>query len=91
MVIAIIEIIVDDDDRPIVPTQRRPTDIIMPPIPVHPGRTPMASGNPVPAQTEPPVPPSVMINTPAPGLVRNPGPAAGWIPEPSPVIIGSPV
>ena len=91
MLIAIIEIIVDDDDRPIVPAQRTPADIIMPPIPVDPGGTPMAGGNPVPAQAESPVPPSIMINTPAPGLIRDPGPAADWIPGPSAIIIGSPV
>lgn len=89
--IAVIKMVVDDDDRTIVPTEWAPADIVVSVIPMNPGRSPGAGGNPVPAQTEAPVPASVVIDAPAPGLVGNPGPAADRIPGPPPVIVGPPI
>lgn len=89
--VAIIKIIVDDDDRAVVPAERTPADIIVAPIPVNPSRTPMTVGNPIPPQPQTPMPAAVMIDTPAPGLGRNPGPAAERIPDPAAIIIGPPI
>jgi hypothetical protein len=89
--IPVIKIVVDDNNRVVVPAKRAPADIIISPIPVDPSRSPMIGGDPVPAQSQPPMPPAVMINTPAPGLIRNPGPADDGIPDPSSVIIGPPI
>jgi hypothetical protein len=89
--ITVIKMVVDDDDRTIVPAERAPADIVISIIPMHPGRAPGAVGNPVPAQTEPPLPASVVIYAPAPGLIRNPGPTADRIPGPPPLIVGPPI
>jgi hypothetical protein len=90
-IVAVVKIVVDDDNRAVVPAERAPTDVIIAIVPVNPGRSPMIGGDPVPAQSHPPVPAAVVVSTPAPGLIRNPAPAAGRIPEPSSVIIGPPI
>jgi hypothetical protein len=64
--ITAVKMIVDDDHRIAVKTQRAPADIIISPMPVNPGRPPMDGGNPIPAESKPPVPSSVMIDTPTP-------------------------
>ncbi len=91
MMVAVIKIIVDDDNRSIVPTQGAPSNIIVAPIPMDPSRTPITGGNPVPAETKTPVPSAIMVNTPSPGFVGHPGPAANRIPNPATVIIGTPI
>lgn len=90
-VIAIIEVVVDEDHRAIVPAQGGPTVIIMTPVPMHPGGTPGMMGDPVPAEAQPPVPAAVMGGTPAPGFVGNPGPTAERIPGPAAVVVGAPI
>lgn len=92
VVIIIVEVVVDDDNRPIVPTQRAPANkIIIPPIPIHPGRAPNGVGDPVPAKPQPPMPSSVMVRAPSPRLIRYPIPAAEGIPDPSPIIVRPPI
>lgn len=90
-IIAVVKIVVDDYNRAVIPAERAPADVIISMIPVDPSRSPMIGGDPVPAQSQPPMPSAVMVNTPAPGLIRNPGPADDRIPEPSSVIIGPPI
>jgi hypothetical protein len=90
-VVAVIEIVVDDDHRVVVPAQRSPAAIVMTPVPMHPGGTPGIVGDPVPAETQPPVPAAVVVGAPAPRLVGDPGPAANRIPDPAAVVIGSPI
>lgn len=48
-VIAVIKIVVYDDDGTVVPTERAPTDMIISMVPVDPGRSPVIRGDPVPA------------------------------------------
>lgn len=91
MVITIVEIVIEDDDGPVMPAQRAPAVIIVSPVPMHPGRTPGVVRNPVPAQAQPPVPSSIMVCAPAPRFIRNPVPAAKRIPDPAAVIIGPPI
>jgi hypothetical protein len=90
-IVAVVKIIVDNDHRPVVPAERAPADIIIAIVPVHPSRSPMIGGNPVPAQSHSPVPAAVVVSAPAPGLIRKPGPAARRIPQPSSIIIGPPI
>jgi hypothetical protein len=85
-----VEMVVDDDHRTIVITQRTPAEIIGPVIPVHPGRPPSPGRNPIPAQAKPPVPSAVMGYTPSPRLIRAPRPPADRVPNPSSIIIGPP-
>ena len=85
-----IKLVVDDDHRAIVVTQRAPTDIIDSMIPVYPGWPPSPGRDPVPTQADTPVPSAIMGNTPSPWLIRAPCPPADWIPNPSSVVIRSP-
>ena len=91
LIVSLINIIIDNDHRPVIVAKRTPGNIIGIIIPVNPGRSPANCGNPVPAKAEPPVPPPVMVNGPAPGFSRNPGPANTWIPGPTPDQIWTPV
>jgi hypothetical protein len=61
-VVAIIEVIVPDDTRVVVPAERAPAAVVIAPVPVHPGRPPSIMGDPIPAKAEPPAPASVMVN-----------------------------
>ena len=88
---AVIEVVIDDDHRPVVPAQGRPAAVVIAPIPVHPAGAPVTLGDPVPAQAQSPVPAPVVIGAPAPRLIGDPAPAASGIPEPAAVIIGPPV
>jgi hypothetical protein len=90
-VIAVIEVVVDDDHRIVIPAQGSPAAIIMTPVPMHPGGTPGMMGDPVPAETQPPVPAAIVVGAPAPRLIGNPGPAASRIPEPAAVVVGAPI
>jgi hypothetical protein len=47
--------------------------------------------NPVPTQTQSPLPSPVVINTPSPRLIGNPCPAHERIPDPSSIIIRPPI
>ncbi len=47
--IAVVKIIVMDDDGTVVPAERAPADMIISMIPVNPSRSPMIGGDPVPA------------------------------------------
>jgi len=47
--IAVVKIIVMDDDGTVVPAERTPADMIISMIPLDPGRSPMIGGDPVPA------------------------------------------
>jgi hypothetical protein len=89
--VAVIKIVIDDDDGTVVPAERTPADIIISIIPMDPGRSPMIGGDPVPAQSQPPVPSPVMISAPTPRLVRDPVPAAAGVPDPSAIIIRPPI
>jgi len=73
-----------------VVVQRTPTDIIVSPVPVHPAGSPKPGRNPIPTKTPSPVPSTVMVHRPSPGVIRNPIPTNNRIPDPSSVIIGSP-
>jgi hypothetical protein len=90
-VVMSVKIVVDDDHRISVITQRAPAHIIVPPVPMNPGRAPNAMRYPVPAQAQPPVPSAIVVNTPSPRFVGNPCPARKRIPDPSPIIVGPPV
>jgi hypothetical protein len=65
---AIIEPIVEDQARSVVVAERRPADVVISPAPVDPTRAPNGRGDPVPAQSEPPMPAAVMISAPSPWL-----------------------
>ena len=90
IVIAAVITIVENHSRIPVITQGTPPIMIIPMIPMHPGRAPMSSGYPIPAQAQPPLPPSIMGNTPAPGVIRNPSPTYDRIPYPAAVPVGAP-
>lgn len=67
-VIPAVEVVVNDDDRVVVVAQGRPGHVMGIPVPVDPGRTPIPGGNPVPSETQPPVPAAVAIDAPTPRL-----------------------
>jgi hypothetical protein len=90
IVITPIKIVVDDDHRTVIVTQRAPPDIVISAIPMDPGRSPVPGGDPIPSQAKSPMPATVVRNAPAPRFIRNPCPAANRIPGPSPVIIRAP-
>jgi hypothetical protein len=90
-IIAIVKIVVDDNNRMVVPAKRAPADIIIAMIPVDPARSPMIGGNPVPAQSQPPVPSSVVVSAPTPGLIGNPVPATAGVPDPPSIVIRPPI
>jgi hypothetical protein len=87
----VVEIVVDDDDGPVVPAERAPADITLVVPPVDPGGAPVMMGDPVPAEADPPMPPSVVVDGPAPRFERYPIPADHGIPDPSAVKVGPPV
>jgi len=91
IMIPVIKVVVHYDYRPVVPAKRAPTDIVIMPPPVDPCRPPVMMRNPVPAESEPPVPAAVMINGPSPGLRRNPGPSDHRVPDPAAVKVWPPV
>lgn len=91
IIIASVKTVVDDDSRVTVITQWTPADIITTPIPMNPGRPPMAGGDPVPSQPETPMPTTVMVDTPAPGFIRDPIPADDGIPDPAAVVVRAPI
>jgi hypothetical protein len=90
-IIAVVKIVIDDNNRMVVPAERAPAEIIISMIPVDPSRAPMIGWNPVPAQSQPPMPSSVMVSAPAPRLIRNPVPAAAGVPGPPSIIIRPPI
>jgi hypothetical protein len=92
-VVAVIEMVVEDDGRTVIVAQSAPAVVVISMVPMNPGRapTPMILGNPVPAEAKPPAPSAVMGCAPAPWLVRNPGPADDRIPDPAAVVIGPPI
>jgi hypothetical protein len=92
-VVAVMEIVVDEDGRTVVVAQSAPAEVVISMIPMNPGRapTPMIVGYPVPAQAKSPAPSAVMGCAPAPRLVRNPGPADDRIPDPAAVVIRPPI
>jgi hypothetical protein len=61
-VVAIIEVIVPDNTGVVVPAERAPAAVVIAPVPVHPGRTPVILGDPIPTQAEPPAPAAVMVD-----------------------------
>jgi hypothetical protein len=91
VVSAIIEVVVDEKDGPVIPAERAPADVIVVPPPVDPGRAPVIVGDPIPAQAEAPVPSPVVVDRPSPGLGGHPGPAHDGIPDPAAIEIGPPV
>jgi hypothetical protein len=90
-VVAVIKVVVVDHDGVIVPAERTPAEIIVAMVPMDPGRPPGMMGNPVPAQTQSPVPPAIVVDGPAPALIGNPGPAARRIPVPVSIVIRTPI
>jgi hypothetical protein len=90
VIIPIVKVVVKDDNRTIVITQRTPADIIHPAIPVHPGRPPTPGRDPIPSQAESPVPSAIMGNTPSPRLIGTPCPATDRVPDPSSMVVGPP-
>jgi hypothetical protein len=60
-------------------------------IPVDPARTPDPVGNPIPTEPKPPVPSSIMVNAPSPGIRGYPIPTYNRIPDPSSIIIRPPI
>jgi len=88
---AVVEMVIDDDDRPVVIAEGAPAHEIMVVIPVDPGRAPVDPRDPIPAQVDPPVPPAVMGGAPAPGFGRDPGPSDDGIPGPPAEIVGPPI
>ena len=68
LIISFINIIIDHHHRPVVVAQRAPANIVSVIIPADPGWPPVNRRDPVPAEAQPPVPSSVMINSPAPGF-----------------------
>jgi hypothetical protein len=91
VVVAVVKAVVDKQSGAVVPSQGAPADVVAIPPPVHPGRTPVAPGDPVPAEAETPVPAAVMVDRPAPRLGRDPGPADDGVPGPTAVVIGPPI
>ena len=91
VIVTVIKDVVDDDNSAIIIAQRYPTYIVVAPVPTNPGWSPNSGGNPVPAQTDIPMPASKMEGHPAPAFVRHPSPAAERQPDPAAMIIGSPV
>lgn len=87
--IAII-VIVDDHPWIAMVAQRTPAVVIDPMIPGHPRRPPVTGRDPVPAQAKAPLPPSVVVNAPAPGIIGDPGPSTDRIPQPASVTVRSP-
>lgn len=90
VIIASVEVVVDDDGRIAVIAERTPTDIIGSTVPVNPCRSPAPCRNPVPTQACPPVPTTIVSDAPSPGIIGNPGPADDGIPHPTAAVIGSP-
>ena len=90
VVIAAVIVIVENHSRIPVITQGAPTIMVIPLIPMHPGRPHMSGGNPIPSQSQAPLPPSIMGDTPAPGVIRNPSPTYDRIPFPATVAVGTP-
>ena len=89
-IIPAVKVIVHNDDRITIVTDRTPTDIGRPAVPMYPGGSPATTWNPVPSQSKPPVPSPVMADAPTPGFVRNPAPTEGQMPAPSSIVIGPP-
>jgi hypothetical protein len=85
-----IKIVVADDNRIAVVTDRTPTDVVVSTVPVDPCWTPRTPRDPVPPQTKPPVPSAIMADAPSPRRIGNPGPATDWVPQPSSIVIRSP-
>lgn len=89
--VAVVEMVVNDDDRAVIVAEGAPPYVIIVRIPADPGRAPVDPRDPIPAQVDPPVPSAVMGRAPAPGFRRDPGPADDGIPDPSTEIVGSPI
>jgi hypothetical protein len=89
--VAIIEIVVDENTGVVIPAQWTPAAVIISPVPMDPSRAPGAMRYPIPAQAEPPAPAAVMVDGPAPRLRGDPGPTAQRIPIPVTVIVRPPV
>jgi hypothetical protein len=89
--VAVIEMVIDDDDRAVIIAEGAPAHVIMIIIPVDPGRAPVGPRDPIPAQVRPPVPPAVMGGAPAPGFRGDPGPTDDGIPGPSAEIVRPPI
>lgn len=47
--VAVVEVIVIEDTRVVVPAEGAPAAVVIAPVPMHPGRTPGMMGNPIPA------------------------------------------
>jgi hypothetical protein len=91
IVMTVVKMIVDEQDRPVVPAEGAPADVIVVPPPMDPGRAPLMPGDPVPPEAEAPVPAAVVVDRPAPGLRGYPGPADDGVPDPAAVEVRPPV
>jgi len=90
VIIPAIKSVVDDDSWIVIVTQRAPGYIVIPTMPMYPGRSPISGRYPIPAKTDSPVPTAIMGNAPSPGLIRDPSPSTDGIPDPPALIIRSP-
>ena len=88
--VTVIVDIVDDYTGTIVVAERCPAPMVIGSIPVNPTRAPVCCGDPIPPDSQPPMPAAVMTGDPSPRLVGEPGPAADRIPEPTAVMIRPP-
>jgi hypothetical protein len=91
VVVTVVKVIVDEQDRPVIPAEGAPADVVVVPPPVNPGRAPVMPGDPVPAQPEAPMPAAIVVDRPAPGLRGYPGPADDGVPDPAAVEVRPPV
>jgi hypothetical protein len=89
-VVSSIKTVVDDNNRAVVITQWTPADMIIPRVPVNPRWSPITGRNPIPSQTDSPMPSAIMRNTPAPRFIGDPCPSGNRVPNPSSMIIGPP-
>jgi hypothetical protein len=80
----------ETEDRPIVPADRAPADIIRGGCPRDPRRCPAPLGNPEPPRARE-APSSVVMRRPAPGVATDPGPAVGGKGRPVAVVVRAPV
>jgi len=86
-----VEAVVDNNHRVAIIAKRTPADVIVPPVPMDPRWTPVTSGNPVPSETDTPMPSAVMVDTPTPRFVGDPIPTDDRVPYPATIVVRAPI
>lgn len=86
-----VETVVDNNHRVAMIAERTPADVIMATVPMDPRWTPITSGNPVPSETDTPMPSAVVVNTPTPRFVGDPIPTDDRVPCPATIVIRTPI